>query len=47
MTSIRSEQKQNTVEHCLERPPHWPQKCGLSKQVVFGDTFSYDGYIEI
>ncbi len=26
---------------CLERPPHWPQKCGLSRQVVFGDRFSY------
>ena len=26
---------------CLERPPNWPQKCGLSKQVVYGDRFSY------
>ncbi len=25
---------------CLERPPHWPQKCGLSSQVVSGDRFS-------
>ncbi len=25
----------------LERPPHWPQKCGLSRQVVSGDRFSY------
>ncbi len=26
---------------CLERPPHWLQKCGLSRQVVSGDRFSY------
>ena len=25
----------------LERPPHWPQKCGLSRQLVSGDRFSY------
>ncbi len=25
----------------LERPPYWPQKCGLSRQVVSGDRFSY------
>ncbi len=25
----------------LERPPHWPQKCGLSRQVVSGDRFNY------
>ncbi len=25
----------------LERPPHWPQKCGLSRQVVSGDRFRY------
>ncbi len=25
---------------CLERPPHWPQKCGLSRQVVSRDTGS-------
>ncbi len=25
----------------LERPPHWPQKCRLSRQVVSGDRFSY------
>ncbi len=25
----------------LVRPPHWPQNCGLSRQVVFGDRFSY------
>ncbi len=25
----------------LERPLHWPQKCGLSRQVVSGDRFSY------
>ncbi len=27
-------------ETSLERPPHWPQKCGLSRQVVSGDRFS-------
>ncbi len=26
---------------CLERPPHGPYKFGLSRQVVFGDRFSY------
>ncbi len=26
---------------CLERPPHWPQKCSLSRQVVSSDRFSY------
>ncbi len=26
---------------CLERPPHWPHKCGLSRQVIFGDRFNY------
>ncbi len=26
---------------CLERPPHLTQKCGLSRQVVSGDRFSY------
>ncbi len=26
---------------CLERPPHWPQICGPSRQVVSGDRFSY------
>ncbi len=26
---------------CLERLPHWPQKYGLSRQVVSGDRFSY------
>ncbi len=26
---------------CLKRPLYWPQKCGLSKQVVSGDRFSY------
>ncbi len=26
---------------CLERPQNWPQKCGLSRQVVSGDRFSY------
>ena len=26
---------------CLERPPHWTYKCGLSRQVVFGDRFNY------
>ncbi len=25
----------------LERPPHWPQKCGLPRQVVSGNRFSY------
>ncbi len=25
---------------CLERPPHWPWKCGFSRQVVFGDRFN-------
>ncbi len=25
---------------CLERPPHWPQKCGLSREVSV-DRFSY------
>ncbi len=25
---------------CLERPPLWPQKCGLSSQVVSDDRFS-------
>ncbi len=25
----------------LEAPPHWPQKCGLSKQVLSDDMFSY------
>ncbi len=24
-----------------ERPPHWAYKCGLSRQVVFGDMFNY------
>ena len=26
---------------CFERPPHWPQKCGLSRQVVSCERFSY------
>ncbi len=26
---------------CLERPPQWAQKYGLSRQVVFGDRFNY------
>ncbi len=26
---------------CLERPPNWTHKCGLSRQVVFGDRFNY------
>ncbi len=26
---------------CLERPPPGPYKCGLSRQVVFGDRFNY------
>ncbi len=26
---------------CLQRAPYWPQKCGLSRQVVSGDRFSY------
>ncbi len=30
-----------TVEPALERPPQWPQKCGMSKQVVSGDRFSF------
>ncbi len=29
---------------CLERPPHWLQKCGLSRQVVSGDRLSYLKY---
>ena len=34
---------QNTVEHVLKEtpPPHWPQNCDLSRQVVYGDKFSY------
>ncbi len=25
----------------LNRSPHWPYKCGLSRQVVFGDKLNY------
>ncbi len=27
----------STVEPVSETPPHWPQKCGLSRQVVSGN----------
>ncbi len=26
---------------CLEIPPYWPLKSGLSRRVVFGDRFNY------
>ncbi len=26
---------------CLEKTPHWPQGCGLSRQVISGVWFSY------
>ncbi len=45
---IRNEKQNSHSPHfymysttCLERPPHRPQKCGLSQQVVSGDRFSY------
>ncbi len=25
---------------CLERPPHWTFKCGLTRQMVFDDRFN-------
>ncbi len=25
----------------LERPPYWPQKCGLWRQVIFDGRFNY------
>ncbi len=38
---IQRNQKIHIQRNCLERPPRWPQKCGLSRQVVSGDRFSY------